>query len=102
MNRETLLRVFGMAVVIAALMALPTLVLTWRLASRLPPVLVYDQAQIDQQAEPYIARGFDGVTVINQAFDRARERGHVIMRAGKDVAYPDSALFRISDFVAEP
>ena len=101
MSRETL-RVFGMAVVIAALMALPSLALTWRLANRLPPVLVYDQAQIDQQAQAYIARGFDGVTVINQAFDRAKERGHLILRAGKDIAYPDAALFRISDFVAEP
>lgn len=88
--------------VLALLLSVSAVWISIRPSFGLPMVLVYDQDEVDVQAQAYVDKGFDGAVIVNQAFDRAKERGHVILRASRDVAYPPEALFRITDFVLAP
>lgn len=87
---------------VAVVVSLAGIWTSMRAGDGLPPVLIYDQAEVDAQAQAYLDKGFDGVVIVNQAFDQAKERGHLILRASKDVAYPPEALFRITDFISAP
>ena len=71
-------------------------------AAPVPVVLIYNADLVAEQSRPYLLAGYDGPAIIQQAFDAALARGHVIIKASEEIAAPQSALFRIQDFVASP
>lgn len=66
------------------------------------PILVYDEAGITEQIRPYAEAGYIANDVIERAFSRALERGHLILRRSDGVAGGAALEFRVADFVALP
>lgn len=65
-------------------------------------VLVYDEVSMPGQVRPFTEAGFDPNAIIDQAVDRALARGFVLVQATPEVVAPETAMFRIDDFVAIP
>ncbi|PZQ48804.1 MAG: hypothetical protein DI556_13395 [Rhodovulum sulfidophilum] len=87
----------------AATLSFATAVLVLRSPAPLdPPVLVYDEAGIIEQIRPFVEAGYVANDVIERAFSRALERGHLILRRSDDVAGGPALEFRVADFVALP
>lgn len=87
----------------AATLSFATAVLVLRESAPLDrPILVYDDAAITEQIRPYAEAGYAANEVIERAFSRALERGHLILRRSDGVAGGPALEFRVADFVALP
>lgn len=67
-----------------------------------PRVLLYDDASIPMQVGPYARAGYDIDALLQEAFDKAVAKGHVIIRSSEEIRGGSLSLFNIAEFVGAP
>jgi hypothetical protein len=84
--------------IIGCIIGLCALIIAWGNAGPMPLVLVYDKADIAEQAKAYVAAGQDPLTVIDAAVESAVASGAIVID-GQGVKAPRTSLFHLDWFV---
>lgn len=89
----------GTALSLAAMFVAAAAYMAARNSGPQSPVLIYDNAAIVAQLEPFTQAGQDPFAVIDAAVAAAVEQGFIIVATGGEVKGPASAQMQLSDFV---
>lgn len=65
-------------------------------------ILIYDREDTTEQLVPFLERGFEPISIIEQAISEANGRGYFVVDSDLNIRAPDGSKFLITDFVALP